>query len=236
MVSGSAVHDNSAMAWHELPPLTTNVAAQLPALPGLALVAGRIGDYVDALAPEERPALGRAVPKRIAEFSTGRHLARCAMTELGVPTCAIPRAEDRRPLWPDNLVGSISHAGDVAVAAVAPAEALIGVGVDLEEQERVTAKLFAKLFTAAELAGFGAADARLPGLVFSAKEAVYKAVNPHLGKFIGFQEVEVIVDWAGQTFRTLYVGGHAPNTIMERGMGHFCFFERYVLTVFMIPR
>ena len=60
------------MTWHELPPLATDVAAQLPDLPQIALVAGRIGDYADALAAEERPALGRAVAKRIREFSTGR--------------------------------------------------------------------------------------------------------------------------------------------------------------------
>ena len=157
------------------------------------------------------------------------------MTDLGAVPCAVPRAEDRRPLWPQHLVGSITHAGDVAVAGVAPVAALLGLGIDLEERERVTDNLFGKLFTPAELAGFGG-DARLPGLVFSAKEAVYKAVNPHVGKFIGFQEVEVDVNWASDTFRLRYVGSHAPNAVMESGIGHFCFFERYVLTVFMIPR
>jgi len=224
------------MTWHELSPLSTDVAAQLPDLPQIALVAGRIGDYADALAAEERPALGRAVAKRIHEFSTGRYLARCAMTDLGAAPCAVPRAEDRSPVWPADLVGSITHAGDVAVAGVAEARSLLGLGIDLEDAGRVVENLFPKLFTAAELAGFAAADARLPGLLFSAKEATYKAVHPSVGKFIGFKEVEVTVNWPERTFRLRYVGTHAPNAVMEAGTGHFCFFERYVLTVFMIPR
>jgi 4'-phosphopantetheinyl transferase EntD len=224
------------VTWRELPPLATDVAAQLPALPGIALVAGRVADYVHALAHEEQPALGRAVPKRVAEFSTGRYLARCAMADLGLPECAVPRGDDRRPLWPTDRIGSITHSGDVAVAGVAAADALLGLGVDLEETGRVRENLFGRLFTRPELRELAAGNPRLPGLLFSAKESVYKAVNPRVGRFIGFREVEVLVDWPGRQFHVAYLGSHGPNAIMERGVGHFCFFERYVLTVFMIPR
>jgi 4'-phosphopantetheinyl transferase EntD len=236
MVSGCALHHNSAMTWRELPPLATDVAARLPELPEIRLVGGRVADYAGELLPEERPAAERAVAKRVQEFATGRHLARLALADLGLTPCAIPRAPDRRPQWPTAVVGSITHAGELAVAAVARADTLDGLGIDLEEADRVTDALYPKLFTAAELVGLEVGEPGLAGLLFSAKEAGYKAVNPRVGKFISFHEAEVLVDWPAGTFRLQYVGDHAPNRIMERGIGHFCFFERYVLTVFMIPR
>jgi 4'-phosphopantetheinyl transferase EntD len=92
------------------------------------------------------------------------------------------------------------------------------------------------LFTPREIEQLQQADPRLPGLMFSAKEAGYKAVHPLVGRFIGFQEAEVEVSWPDRTLQLRYVGDHEPNRIMERGIGHFCFFEGYVLTVFVIPR
>jgi 4'-phosphopantetheinyl transferase EntD len=223
------------MTWRELPPLQTDVAAQLPPLEALKLVASRISDCTDALLPEELPAIARARDRRAHEFATGRRLVRCAMDDLGVAACAVPRAEDRSPIWPAGLMGSITHANDLAIAAVARAGDFRGVGIDLEEPERITEPLFGKLFTESERARLDGVDPRLPGLMFSAKEAGYKAVNPSVGKFIGFQEAEVDVDWPSRTLRLRYIGDHAPNRIMSEGVGHFCFFERYVLTVFIIP-
>jgi 4'-phosphopantetheinyl transferase EntD len=84
-----------------------------------------------------------------------------------------------------------------------------------------------------------AADAhRLGALYFSAKEAVYKAVNPLVGRFIGFQEVEIDLINAPNAeqggFRLRYVGEHEPNRVVERGEGYYDFVDRYVVTVFLI--
>ncbi|MEQ8783528.1 MAG: 4'-phosphopantetheinyl transferase superfamily protein [Roseibium album] len=224
------------MTWRELPPLATDVAGQLPDFPQISLVAGHIADHREALCAEERPAIARAREKRAWEFATGRHLARCAISDLGEAEGPIPRAEDRRPVWPPGLLGSITHAGDLAVAAVARAGSVRGIGIDLEKAERVTERLFAKLFTAAERQILQESVPTLAGLMFSAKEAAYKAVNPHVGRYIGFQEAEVDVNWQARTLRVRYVGDHPPNRIMSDGMGHFCFFDDYVITVFVIDR
>lgn len=224
------------MTWRELPPLATDVADQLPEMPDVRLVASRIVDHRQALWDAERPAVARAAERRALEFSTGRHLARCAMADLGARPTAVPRAEDRSPVWPRALVGSITHAGEVAVAATAYRATLAGIGIDLERTGRVTPALYRKLFTAAEQHALEGADARLAALMFSAKEAAYKAVNPQVGRFIGFLEAAVDVSWTDRTLRLHYLGEHEPNRIMDHGTGHFCFFEDYVLTVFAIPR
>lgn len=203
--------------------------------PDVRIAAGRIDDHADSLWPEERSAVQGATAKRINEFSTGRLLARKAMAEHGFQPSAIPRC-DRRPVWPPGLVGSITHAGDAAVAAVAPDDSIHGLGIDLEIADRLTEKLFPRVFTPSERATFAGADPRLPTLSFSAKEAGFKSVNPGVGRYIGFHEAEVAVNWQAQTWRLSYVGQHAANAVMEAGTGRFCFTGRYVLTVFMIPR
>lgn len=229
------------MTWHELEPLSTDVASLLPPWPDVCLVAGTIDDHTDALYPEEAAAVTRARQSRIREFATGRFLARRAMAELGVSTGPILKAEDRSPVWPDGVIGSLTHAAEVAIAGVSHPRALTGIGIDLEQRDRVCKPLYRKLFTQAECSSLAlweqAPDRdRAAALMFSAKEAAYKAVYPRVGRFIGFHEAEIDIDWASRTLRARYIGDHAPNRIMNDGEGHFCFFGDYVLTVFLIPR
>ena len=235
MVSAHRVHHNAAMTWQDIPPLYTGVDRLLPALPQIQLVAARVTDHSAALRPEERPAVERAAPRRIREFATGRLAARRALDALGLPDHAIPRADGRAPCWPAGVVGSITHTRDLAVAGAALAADVCGLGIDLEGAERVGPELHARLFTARERAELDPHDAARAALLFSAKEAGYKAVYPNVGRFIGFHEAEVAVDPPSGTFRLRYVGDHRPNRIMDAGEGLFCQFEQYVLTVFMIP-
>jgi 4'-phosphopantetheinyl transferase EntD len=222
------------MSWRDVPPLTTEFGRGLPELPGIALAAVDVGAVEAPLYPEEEHAVARSVEGRVHEFRAGRHAARCALADLGLAPCAIPRRADRRPVWPAGVAGSISHAGTLAVAAVARADIARGLGVDLEACGRVTPALHAKLFTPAERDRYAEVEAEWPTLLFSAKEAGYKAVNPLAGQFIGFQEAEVDVDWVRREFRLRYVGAHAPSRIMDRGLGHFAVASGYVLTVFAV--
>jgi 4'-phosphopantetheinyl transferase EntD len=234
MVSGSWLDDNSPMSWRELTPLATTVASHIRDLPDVCLVAAPVGDHCDRLLPEERAGVAGYAHRRAAEFSTGRHLAHCALEDLGKPGFAIPRGADRAPCWPAGVVGSITHGSDWAVAGVALASRIRGLGIDLEGHGRVRERLYPQLFTDRELAMLRRADPRQAGLMFSAKESGYKAVHPLVGEFIPFQAAEVDVDWSSSTFRLRYVGDHAANGIMDAGTGRFCFFERYVFTLFMI--
>jgi 4'-phosphopantetheinyl transferase EntD len=236
MVSGSRVHDNSSMDAAEL---NDAIAVNFPELPGLNLRAGDIADHVGTLFPEERVSIEKAIEKRQWEFATGRALARDCMEALQLPPKPVLRGEKREPIWPDNLQGSITHAERLAVSAVALDGALNSIGIDLEVAERVGEELFEKLFTLGELDRIHASDVatvQLAGMMFSAKEAGYKATYPLVGQFIGFKEAEVNVDWPTGRFTLSYVGAHQPNKVMEQAKGHFLFCERYVLSLVIIPR
>ena len=63
--------------------------------------------------------LKQAVPKRCAEFLAGRYVAQQALKELTTREYQIPVADDRSPIWPEGIVGSISYTDSQSIAAVA---------------------------------------------------------------------------------------------------------------------
>ena len=198
--------------------------------PGAVALAMPLDDY--PLLPEEARCLPTASSKRRRQFASGRHVARTALRRLHGAERPILRA-GRRPLWPKGFVGAISHSDALAAAAVAEAEALRGIGIDVERIDRLKPPLRRKALTAGERQGPWP-DPRQGALAFSAKEAGYKAVNPITGAYIALQEAEVEVDWRQCSFRLRYLGGHRPNRLLEEGRGAFRFIDDQVVTLFWL--
>ena len=103
-------------------------------------------------------------------------------------------ADDRgAPKLPPGWVGSVSHKGRRAVALVAPAVDDGGrVGVDLELAAPSRQDIARWILTARELASL-VDRGRGATLRFSIKEAIYKAVDPFVRRYVGFTEVELDV-------------------------------------------
>jgi 4'-phosphopantetheinyl transferase EntD len=182
------------------------VTAPAAAAPGDPLLDGLFGDGVLAatapvgedeggLFPEERLLVASAVAKRRREFAAARRCARALLARLDEPPRPLLRGPDREPIWPDGVVGSISHADALVAVAVARPAAALGLGIDVEPDEPLERPLWRKICTDAELQRLPGSDdgqrGRSARLVFSAKEALYKCVFPHARRFIGFQEVEI---------------------------------------------
>jgi 4'-phosphopantetheinyl transferase EntD len=148
-------------------------------------------DQAEALWPEEATEVATAVEKRVREFQAGRHCARSAMRALGIPATAIPRGADRAPIWPAGVVGTISHSDRRAGAAVARSTEFRGLGLDMELRGRAGPKLLRQIATNDELAHAQSAvgDDDALTLLFSAKEAFYKAQHPTSKTFLGFHDV-----------------------------------------------
>lgn len=142
------------------------------------------------LHPAERACLSpRAVDKRVADFCAGRVAAAACLAALGAPPAPILQGTDRAPVWPDGLVGTITHSGGIALAAVGRASAWSGLGLDLEHVSGVRRMAIApRIADASERAWIGTDPARLAA-VFSAKEAIYKAIYPRYRAFFGFEAV-----------------------------------------------
>ncbi|MGM9515890.1 4'-phosphopantetheinyl transferase family protein [Roseateles sp. DB2] len=137
---------------------------------------------------------------RQASYIAGRLCAEAAVLALTGEPASIGRAPGGEPVWPEGLVGSISHDADTAVAVAARRTSLACLGVDVEQRLGAAAftDIVAVCLTAEErqLNARHAAPLWDATLRFSAKEAYYKAVHPQLGRFLDFHDVQVEGDTA----------------------------------------
>jgi 4'-phosphopantetheinyl transferase EntD len=196
---------------------------------------GAVRDRCGDLLPEERQALTGLSERRRAEFSTGRVLARSAMQRAGIEAVPVLRNADRSPRWPEGIRGSLTHSRNLAAAAVSTT--LAGVGIDLEQQGRLSAAAATRVLTAGESVMLQKLDGDfrwLATLAFSAKEAVYKAIYPSVGLYIGYREVTVALQPETATFSASYVGNNAANAVLATGQGQWWCFDEVVLTRFEI--
>jgi 4'-phosphopantetheinyl transferase EntD len=133
--------------------------------------------------------------KRLADFSTGRYCAIKALEQLGIQDAIIPIGEDRAPIWPEGIVGSISHCDSLTGAIVAKSSDHISLGLDIEEIGRVTLDLWDLVFTENEKVYLRSLTGRKleehSTAIFSIKEAFYKFQHPLTKTFLDFLDVEV---------------------------------------------
>ena len=141
-------------------------------------------------------------PKRLADFSTGRYCAIKALEQLGIQDAIIPIGEDRAPIWPEGIVGSISHCDTLIGAIAAKKTDHISLGLDIEEIGRVTPDLWDLVFTENEknyLFRLSDEDILVQSTaIFSIKEAFYKFQHPLTKTFLDFLDVEVVMPGLNQ--------------------------------------
>ena len=189
-----------------------------------------VDDFSDSLHQEESERAESMGERHIRTYSSGRHCVRMVQEDLRIAQDAI-HWQDRMPVWPEG-VGSITHSDLVAAASLAlPGSGVTGIGIDIEESERLGQELWHKVFTPNELTKMRTEDAVI---CFSAKEAGYKAIYPTGLEFIGFQEAEIELDQAKQEFAIRYLGDHKPNKALEQGRGYYQFHHGHVFTLFVI--
>ncbi len=152
----------------------------------------------ETLLEQEARCVGRAVPKRVAEFATGRACARRALAELAIDGFPLRAGADREPLWPEGVTGSITHTAGFCGAAVARTAEAASLGIDAEQRGAVQRRLWRQIATPRELQWLGALPrARaddMATLLFSAKEAFFKCQFPLTREWLNFSDVSVSVE------------------------------------------
>jgi 4'-phosphopantetheinyl transferase EntD len=161
-----------------LPPETVIVEATDPAL------------WEGGLLPEEAAFIRHAVPKRQREFTAGRNCARLAMQHLGIaPVPPVRVGAQREPLFPAGLSGTLTHTHNYCAAAVLRQGATRSIGIDAEVNDPLGDDIARLVLLPAEQAMVQAVA--VPGLcagklVFSIKEAFYKAYFQVAGRYLDF--------------------------------------------------
>ncbi|HTL12184.1 MAG TPA: 4'-phosphopantetheinyl transferase superfamily protein [Bdellovibrionota bacterium] len=148
-------------------------------------------------ARRERGFLLPAQSRKQVDFDAGRLCARRALEKAtGSADHVIPRGDDRAPVWPQGFHGSITHTDRFVAAVVAPRTDL-KLGVDAEEWLSVRAceEVEPQVCVGTEVQAvekvLSLTRPRAVTLIFSAKEALYKALAPSVGRYFDFQDAQV---------------------------------------------
>jgi 4'-phosphopantetheinyl transferase EntD len=183
-----------------------------------------------ALFPEEAVLVRGATEGRRREFATARYCARAALARLGIAAAPILRGAKHEPLWPEGVVGSITHCRGYRAAAVALTENMMTVGIDAEPDAALPDGVDRRILRDQERQWLAGAPPGIPWdrVVFSAKEAIYKAWFPVARSWLGFEDAIVRIDPEGGLFDARFLIDCPPP--FRQFTGRFLVADGLVLT------
>jgi len=150
---------------------------------------------IEHLLPAEFAIVEGAVDKRRTDFSTGRYCARQALKLFVNSEPEILQGKSREPLWPDGIVGSISHSNKLVGAVVALQKDVTAIGLDIETIGGVKPDMWNMIFHDEEqeliYSKQGETDIWAT-LLFSLKETFYKMQYPVTGLFLDFLDISIL--------------------------------------------
>lgn len=191
----------------------------------------------------EEAAVGEATAARRAEYQTTRECARAALQELGFPAIEIPTGPDRGPVWPAGVVGSLTHCARIRAAAVARAVDLRALGIDIEMSKRLPPRVLEVIATEEEVGILRRLDRSNPSVpwervLFSAKEAVFKAWFPLTSEWIDYRSCCLDIDPLSGSFVTTFdaTSGRGNTLSAEDVLGRWRVYDGFVFTVAYVAR
>lgn len=238
MITGMPALDRSSHLWTQPFPGERSpnyLRALLPT--GVSVAETCEPSPIRTLHAVERAAIASAVPKRAVEFATGRWCASRALAQLGTHEFPLLRNSDGAPVWPADIVGSITHTEGYCAAVTGRRDRFAGIGIDAELDGRAGEEVWPIVFTAGEIAWLGNLPAQerptMATVLFSAKESFYKAQYPLTHAWLDFQAATVSVADDSWTLDVV-----SPQGALERlrfpVSGRFAIRDRLVVTAIAI--
>lgn len=146
------------------------------------------------LFPQEAATIVKARGPRRDEFATARYCARMALFADGAHIHALVAAQGGHgPRWPSGHVGSITHCSGYRAAAVGRESAYSAIGIDAEPHLALPAEVSECVLRDDERVALAALPSgnHWDRIVFSAKEAIFKAWNPTTRRWLDFHDASV---------------------------------------------
>lgn len=186
--------------------------------------------------PEEEACVTRAVEKRKREFRAGRHTAHKALKALGHSDVLVMVGDQRQPLWPKDVIGSITHTAGFCACVVATTGELLSVGIDVEPLTPVDTASLPLICTRKELQTIDKLQCQTPiplcKLVFSAKECVHKVYHPLNGHTLDFLDAEIQLDIDNNSFTAIINNPEKnPAVAIKTLKGYFDSDNQFIYTV-----
>lgn len=192
----------------------------------------------------ERFALGMVTDDRLDEFTRGRHCAKRALKQLGIYIDILLIGETRAPLWPEGIVGSITHTAGYCGAGVVRSDRVLTMGIDVEAIANgpITDELLGVITTDAErqmLERLPEAHTPWRQVLFSAKESLFKAWQPIMQRWLGFHDTDMRIDPENQSF-SVRIPTCNPEEMQYRNMpqviaGRYVKDDEFVGTTVVVP-
>jgi len=183
---------------------------------------------------EEWALVSNAVSKRQKEFQAGRNCARQALAQLGIKNHPVLSGPRREPIWPEGIVGSITHCKDFCAVALSKKPEHKAIGIDAEEKSPLDINSLDLVCTLAEqtwLNKNGLNNTFWSKVIFSAKESLFKCYYPLTHEYLDFLEAEFTLNLDNNTFSATIPGNPAEpfnkNIPIE---GRFLLDEKYIYT------
>lgn len=145
------------------------------------------------------PTVQRSAIKRKAEFLAGRlAVSHLISRRFNVQNSYVAIGDDRSPVWPTGLIGSISHTSNTAVCLLGLQSKISLLGVDIEDRMSsqtvddikgivVSAKEERRCALCLSLALND-----VIAIVFSAKESLFKSLYPKVLAYFDFFAAELV--------------------------------------------
>jgi 4'-phosphopantetheinyl transferase EntD len=191
-------------------------------------------DIIQRLHPREREHAVKLTGPRPVQWVAGRLALQHAAKRLRSRRLPFAARDPGGVIAPKGLQASVSHKRDLAVGLVGQASAGC-VGVDLETKLPERLHLASRILRPEELERLEAIPAplRWPTLLlhFSIKESIYKAIHPHVERYVGFHEAELLVGPNGSAQVTMHLeGGEGPFEIQAR----YHWLDQHLLTTALV--
>jgi 4'-phosphopantetheinyl transferase EntD len=177
---------------------------------------------IERILPAAVACVERLGKPKNTDFETGRECALEALRKLGCATPTVLRGDSGEPLWPQGVVGSITHTYEYCAAAVASLNEIRKLGIDAELHRGLKEGVLDIIANVDEVQMIR----QLPegvhwdAVLFSAKESIYKAWFPSGGP-LGWEDVSIVFHPEGGTFNV------ANPAQLE---GRFLITKNFVLT------
>lgn len=175
----------------------------------------------DLIHPHEQSLVLTASAKRQHEFAAARVCAHQALKEIYADIPVLHKSSGGAPLWPQGVVGSLTHCEGLRAAVVASHSDLRSVGIDAEPHSALPAGVLDTVALPAEKAEIitrgGVGGVHWDKVLFSAKEAVYKTWNPLTRTWLGFHDAHIMLSDPVTAVRQSLIGSADSLTTYVHG-------------------
>ena len=151
---------------------------------------------------DEEVLSSKMASKRLSDFKASRYCAKQVLLKLGIKEFPVLINQHRAPIWPKNIVGSLSHCKKRCLAVIAKSGEIKAIGLDVETNKPIDQEQAALICTRIDIEQFK----HYPNpyiaakIIFSVKESIFKCLHPLYRKWIDFKDVDVLLDMQSQSY------------------------------------